>query len=84
MRKKRKLVKIQERKLGKERAWGLCWHGENLIEIDPRQKSKKYLDTLIHELLHYCFPELSETTVSREASRITEGVWRQNYRRISK
>ena len=82
MAKRRKKVKINDRKLGRIKAWGVCYLGENLIEIDPRQKSRKYLHTLIHELLHHCFPWMSESMVTRMAPKITEGVWRKNFRRI--
>jgi hypothetical protein len=77
-----KRVKIVERKLGRE--GNLGQQIGDLIEIDPRQNSKEYLDTLIHECLHACFPDLSEQAVVDSANVITDAVWRQNYRRIQK
>ena len=81
---KRVSLKIVERKLGKENAVGLHWPGDHLIEIDPRQTSREYLDTLIHESLHEIFPNASETTIMRAAGTITDVLWRCNYRRIMK
>ena len=77
-------LKIKEKKLGRSKAWGQYWHGENLIEIDYRMRSKHYLSVLVHELLHHVFPDMSETMVTRRAPKIAEGVWRQGYRRIAK
>lgn len=77
-------VRIVERKLGLDKAWGLYYHGENLIEIDPRQKNRKYLKTLIHELLHHSCPWMSEYMVDKTARIISEGVWRQGYKRTQK
>jgi hypothetical protein len=76
-------VKVLERKLGRERAWGQAWQGINELEIDPRQPPKQYLDTLIHEALHLARPELEETTVEETATFITDVLWRQNYRRVN-
>jgi hypothetical protein len=84
MAKKKQGVKIVESKLGRSKAWGLYYHGENLIEIDPRMKSKKYLSVLVHELLHHAFPWMSENMVTRSAPKISSGIWAQDYRRISK
>lgn len=79
---KRKL-RIIEKKLGKEKAFGLYYIGENRIEIDPRQSPKKYLNTLIHECLHHAMPSASEARVYRVAGTLTENLWRKNYRRVS-
>lgn len=77
-------IRIVERKLGHERAMGQAWKGIGLIEIDPRQSSHSYLNTLIHEGLHMCFPDMSESKVSKTAYRLSSLVWRQNFRRIKK
>ncbi len=73
--------RIVERKLGRERALGQSIHGERLIEIDPRQHGKSYLDTLVHEALHLVFPDLAEREVGRAARRLTEVLWTSGYRR---
>jgi hypothetical protein len=79
---KRKL-KIVERKLGREKAWGLYYVGDNKIEVDPRQSPKKLLNTLVHELVHHVMPSASESRVYRLAGTITEALWRNNYRKVS-
>jgi len=73
-----------ERKLGREKAWGLCFQGENRIELDPRMKAKHHLSVLVHELLHWTFPEMSETKVRRSAPKIANEIWAQNFRKIAK
>lgn len=83
-RREKNRLKIVERKLGRERAHGQCWKGENLIEIDPRQTARGYLNTLIHETLHCIFPAMSESTVNRAASKICRVVWERDFRRLKK
>jgi hypothetical protein len=77
-----KKVEIIERKLGRERALGQAW--DDLVEIDPRQCSKEYLDTAIHELLHVAQPELSESKVVRVSRLISSKLWKLGFRRIHK
>ena len=79
----KKKLKIKEKKLGRNKAWGLYYHGENLIEIDYRMRAKHYLSVLVHELLHHTFPWMSENMVSKAAPKIAKGIWQQNYRKIS-
>lgn len=75
------MIQIVERKLGRERAYGLAWPDE-LIEVDPRQKPRDYLGTVIHEALHQVFPEKSESDVARGASTLTRLIWGIGYRRV--
>ena len=82
---KRRKLKIVERKLGREKAWGLCWQGENLIELDPRLKGKKKLNLACHELAHLVFPSIeSEREIERIARIFANALWSLNYRQISK
>jgi len=74
------MIQIVERKLGRERAYGLAWTDE-LIEVDPRQTPRDYLGTVIHEALHQVFPEKSESEVARGASTLTRLLWGIGYRR---
>lgn len=77
-----KRIKVRERKLGRERAMGQAFFRKKLIEIDPRQVSKDYLDTLIHETLHILFPKMTEKQVRKSANVISKLVWKNNFRRI--
>jgi hypothetical protein len=77
------MIQIVERKLGRERAYGLAWPDE-LIEVDPRQKPRDYLGTVIHEALHQVFPEQSESEVTRGASTLTRLLWGIGYRRVKR
>lgn len=78
---RRKKPKMVERKLGRELALGLCWQGEDLIEVDPRQAPKDKFITYGHELLHWCYPDLSEEEVER-GEIIFEALWDLKYRKI--
>jgi len=80
---KKDKIKIIIRKLGKERASGQAYQGCNLIEIDPRQDSKDFLGTGIHETLHILYPDLTEEEIIHAEQILTDVVWRLNYRRIS-
>ena len=75
-------IKIIDRKLGKERAVGQAHHGDNLIEIDPRQRSRDRLDTVCHEVIHLLGPHLSEETVISHANILSDALWRDKWRRI--
>lgn len=75
-------VKVVERKLWREKCVGTADKSEFTIEIDPRQKSKAYLDTLIHEMLHLYNPDWSEGKVAEVATEMTRVVWSMNFRRI--
>ena len=80
----KKNIKVIERPLGREKALGLAWVGENKIEIDGRLKSKQYLNTLIHEMLHVYNPDWSESKVTKTANEMTDIIWSKNYRRIKR
>jgi len=76
-------ILVTDKKLGRERAAGQAWQGENLIEIDPRQSHKDYMDTLIHESLHIFFPDWSEYKVKTTAKKIAAVLWDENYRKVN-
>lgn len=78
-------IKIKERKLGKELAAGQSFMApRKLIELDPRQSNREYLDTLIHELLHIITPDWDEMKVRRNSRIMTKYLWEQGYRRVYK
>ena len=79
-------VKIREPKIiNKElegNILGLAYQEGFEIEIDPRQFSKEYLNTLIHEMLHCFLPDLSERNIIRMAGLMTNAIWARRFRRI--
>jgi hypothetical protein len=80
---KMKRVKVVERHLGREKAFGLAYP-DGLVELDPRQDSREYLDTLIHEILHVIEPKWSEDAIWDAANVLSSKIWKANYRRIRK
>lgn len=78
---KRKHPKVIERKLGRERALGMCY-SDGLIEIDERIKGKLRLDTLIHEYLHHKSPKMREKAVNSLASSLADFLWQNKVRII--
>lgn len=82
--KKSKTNKIQiiEKKLGRERADGMCFIGENKIIIDERLRGKNRLFCLCHEVIHAMFGEkLSEKEVLKYEKIIGNALWEQGYRK---
>ena len=77
----RKRIQVSERKLGRERAMGLAWLDDNLIEIDPRYGGREWLYVLLHELLHHAFPDMPEEEVVRASRLQCDHLWRLNVRR---
>jgi hypothetical protein len=77
-------IKITERKLGKEQAVGMAHHGENMIEIDPRQRSRDRLDTVCHEVIHLLEPDLPEDQVILRANVLSDTLWRDRWRRVER
>ena len=61
---------------------GLAYQDGFEIEIDPRQVSKEYLNTLIHEMLHCFLPDLSERDITRMADIMTDKIWARRFRRV--
>lgn len=78
--KAKKIHKVEHRKLGKERAWGLAHLDENKISIDPKLTGYRYLLILIHEHLHLCYPDWSETKVHKQASKTARFLWQMGFR----
>jgi hypothetical protein len=85
MKKKRKKVKVIDKKLGREKLHGQVWgymDDNPLIEIDPRLKSKERLIILVHEAMHVSFPNMAEKRVIRAGKLIGSILWTDGYRRI--
>lgn len=78
---------INKELLEKHGCVGQCWPGpysEHLIEIDPRQTKKEYLDTLIHEALHELFPRSKERKILHAGTSVANLLWRLGYRQVVK
>lgn len=78
---------VLERKLGQYRVGGkqvvgFAHFDENLIEIDPRQTSFEYLETLIHEKYHLQFPKFSESRIIAFSHDMAKFLWDLNYRQV--
>lgn len=75
-----KKTKVIERHLGREKALGIAHIGVNKIEIDPRLKTKKYCEILLHEKLHLLNPEWSETKILKQSKELANLLWDNHYR----
>ena len=79
---RRKKIKVIERKLGREAAWGQACITDRVIEIDPRvQNERRRLTVLIHEAIHLADWDLSEKRVTDIAPKVCKVLWDQGYRR---
>jgi len=60
---------------------GLCDWDARTITIHPRLKGELQLDTIIHELLHACQPDLGEEAIDQTATDIARVLTRLGYRK---
>ena len=75
---------IRNKNIAEKDVLGYALTDDFEIEIDPRQTSREYLNTLIHEMLHCFLPDLSEQAIIKMSNIITEKIWARRYRRIEK
>ena len=83
--KPKKVIVLQERKLGREQAHGIAWDKADdnpLIEIDERLRGLDRLTIVVHEAVHVAMPTLSEKGVIRAAKIVASVLWADNYRRV--
>jgi hypothetical protein len=78
------MTKVIEKKLGREKALGIVneKNPRSRIYVDPRQRSRTYMGTIIHEKLHLLFPKWSETKVLRIEKELRDVLWEHNYRKV--
>ena len=73
------------RKLGRENTDGQAHdygiYGKE-IEIDSRLKGKAELETMIHERLHFIFPEMDEEKILTTGEILSDYLWIHGFRRI--
>ena len=73
-------MKLVYRKIKREMAHGMChW---DYIELDPRLRGRKHLEILLHEMVHYCFPSLTEDEVVKASVDMCRTMWKDGYRRV--
>ena len=53
---------------------------ERVIKIKRKQVEEDVLDTLIHEMLHAIFPQLTEDTVYDAANDLSRTLYKAGYR----
>ncbi len=92
--KKIKHPKVFFRKLGRENAHGQSFDfgRKKYIEIDPRIKGKRLLDTFIHERVHFIFPDLHEESDDKTPTVgvyeigliLSDFLWFHGYRMVEK
>lgn len=79
------MSKVVEKKLGRHGALGMVnnvYNPKGQILIDPRQRPKSYLGTLIHEKLHLMFPDWSETKIKKAEKELAGFLWHNGYRKV--
>ena len=59
---------------------GLAYKDSRLIELDPNQRGFDLLDSSIHEILHVQQPDLSEETVTANATEMADLLWKMGFR----
>ena len=77
-----KVKKVVYRKLGRERADGRALQSDGVIEIDPRIKGRRLLETIVHEVLHITNPHWTEEKVIIDSKEITRILWNTGYRKM--
>jgi hypothetical protein len=75
-------VTVIERKLKRHRAVGQAFLEDRLIELDPRQKPREWLGTLVHEALHIAFPDMEEAPIAAAEKKVLDILWRAGVRRV--
>jgi hypothetical protein len=79
---KRTQIKVKHRKLGREKADGLAWKDDGIIEIDPRLSAMDHLETALHESAHISLPSLTEKEITRLAKSQMSVLWGLGYRKV--
>lgn len=73
-------MELLYRKMRRSNAIGMCqW---DYIELDPRLVGRKHLEILLHEMLHYWFPEMSEEDVIKVSVDMCRTMWKDGYRKV--
>jgi len=65
-----------------EEYYGYCIYDKRIILIDPKEKKKRIVNTIIHEAIHAACQQLTEEAVTEAANVATEILFK-NKKRIS-
>jgi hypothetical protein len=76
-------IKVIRRKLGREKADGLCTF-DGKVHVDERLRGIRHMETLLHELLHNEFPFLSEEAVTEASRNMATTMYNDHWRRVEK
>ena len=68
--------------MGHEKAYGLCWQGEGLIELDTRVTPKFFARVAVHEILHELENSWTENKVDKTAKIIVDVLWDLGFKRV--
>jgi hypothetical protein len=60
-------------------SWGVCLHDQELIIVDSELRGAGRTDTLIHEILHACLPDVEELAIGETAVAVTEALCELGY-----
>jgi hypothetical protein len=86
MSKRKPKIKVVEAKLGREGPYGLYGKVDvekpNTAVIDPRQRPKTELNTILHETLHIIWPDETETCIKNTAIKLRDVLWEVGYRKV--
>jgi hypothetical protein len=82
----KKKIKIKEAKMGGHLLGQAIKEGDDytILISKSHRTEKSRMNTVVHEALHVGDFELTEADVRRLTSVVTEVLWREGYRRISK
>ena len=58
-------------------------YGSDYISIRDELIGRCHCETVVHEALHACIPDLSETPVRETADAISKLLWKLGYRRFA-
>lgn len=75
-----KRIRFIRKKLGREKLWGLA--DDYPILIDERLKGKKKMEIMLHESLHYLFPNMEEFEVITKSIILTNTLWYEGFREV--
>ena len=60
---------------------GLCNADERKITVQPYLSGERELDVLIHEMLHACYWDLAEESITETASDLARVLFRLGYKK---